>query len=192
MRSRIRGEVNRSAGLAVAVPAGSNCKPGTSGIVVSAGAAGLASVIQSLKPATLGTPNSACWRGFRRSQSTRIVRRPPWAITTARLARATLLPSSAEAEVTTRVCSGFSRPAKIRLLRSVRKASATGEFGCDRVRSEGVMGDAVPPKGQRDGAVRASSGLRRSADCGPRSAPTGSAARTGRPSPRSRSCRVRT
>ena len=67
--------------------------------------------------------------GLRKSASSRIVRRPAWAKTTARLAAVVVLPSPGTELVTRRVRSGASTAANSMLVRRLRYASATGARG---------------------------------------------------------------
>ena len=62
-----------------------------------------------VRPGDMGRLKSSWSVGRRKSQSTRIVRRPLWAIVTARLATAVDLPSPGAGDVTTSVRMGWSR-----------------------------------------------------------------------------------
>ena len=73
--------------------------------------------------------------GFRKSASSRIVRRPSWANTTARFAAVVVLPSPGMELVTRSVLIGASTAANSTFVRSVRYDSAAGARGWRMVAS---------------------------------------------------------
>jgi len=128
-----RRDDSSSEGLGGIGPEAMICSRRTPGTSCRATDSGASPMIHDVNPTSFDTPKKVWIRGRRRSQSRRTTRRPALATTTARLARAVVLPSPALGLEMASTFAGRSSPANCTQVRRARKASAAGDRGAVRV-----------------------------------------------------------